>query len=143
MFLLDTAAFIELTSGQEGPVRAKVTWAESNNRVVRASVVSIGKLRSAIYDLAAQNERDNWTKRLNLAVKGLEDKSLLAEVDRRVAEQFAMLAVAKMLDEDGQDIGEAERLVVATAVAEGLTLLTTTPAHYEAARAQNLLVEKV
>lgn len=62
---------------------------------------------------------------------------------RRVADEFANL-VGTAMNANQADIGEAERFVIATAMAEGYTVLTTDIAPYEVARRDHsLLVEQV
>lgn len=129
MYLLDTQIFQDLVRGDSSDagcraVRDFIGLAEQRRQRVGASVISAAILR---YEISLEDPgpyRANWERRLDFALNNFVRAGALYEVDARTAEAWASLKALPLTDDDGDDLGDDERLVIATAAAHGLRLVS-------------------
>lgn len=129
MYLLDTEVFEDLVLGDLddshcAAVSQFVDQAERRQLRVGASVISVAMLRYDVSNLEAGPDRTNWEKRLSKAVARLTMKTALYDVDMQTADTWAMIKPVTLLDADGDDMGDDQRMVLASAVRHGLLLIT-------------------
>ncbi|HVQ08278.1 MAG TPA: hypothetical protein VMS43_07565 [Allosphingosinicella sp.] len=149
MYLLDTQLFADFVSADpDNPVYTRatsfVTLAEQRHLRVSISVVTIGMIRSEVSQLPAGPIRGNWERRLDAAAHSWSQSTQLYEVDWKTVESWAIVKVMDLRDAAGDVLGDDERLVVATALAHSLRLVTSTPEIYApVAQALGLNIEAV
>ncbi|MGN6772550.1 MAG: type II toxin-antitoxin system VapC family toxin [Rhizobiaceae bacterium] len=148
MYLLDTQALTDLTSGSENKVRDRVRRATQHNQDVKASVVSFGLLKARILSIKDSAGRDVWEKRFEIARRTMRTAGDMLEVTEATAMEFAFVNNLHLFsyNREGLEIplGDGDRLVLSTAISEGFTLLTTDVRGYrEAVDIRNLLIEEI
>ena len=129
MYLLSTAALGDLVSRDEA--RPVFGWLNANRpgaTELFASVVSFGIVASSIEDLP-KHDRGEWRRLLQEGRRRFVEQGTLIDVDLPIIETWASsLRGLEVMDqaEDGErfDLGEDERLVIATAIARSLTLVS-------------------
>lgn len=128
MYLLDTRVFQDLVRGDSDAdctaVREFIARAEQRRQRVGASVISVAMLRYDIALLDPGPYRDNWERRLGFALNNFVRTGALYEVDSRTADIWASLKAMPLTDGEGDELGDDERLVIATALAHSLRLLS-------------------
>ncbi len=148
MYLLDTQALTDLVAGGDNAVTDRVGRAEMQNHDVKASVVSFGLLKAAIMAMSDTSARDLWERRFEVARRRMRSLGNLLEVSEAIGIEFAFLRDLDLFQRDsvGGDgpLGDGDRLVLATAISEGFTLLTQDGRGYqEAVRHRGLSLEEV
>ena len=137
MYLLATREFADLASRDEG--RAIFRWlatADPGPRDLFVSAISIGIVASSIEDMPKQ-ERGHWRRLLAEARRLFVDKNTVVPVDLPIVDTWASdlrgLEIYDEEDEGGDrfELGEGERLVIAVAIARGLTLVSQPRAYLD------------
>ncbi|WP_288350727.1 hypothetical protein [uncultured Thalassospira sp.] len=130
MYLFDSQAFSDFVSGDT----SKAAWGffskeEKSGRDVLVSRISIGLLSAEIENLQAM-DRINWRKRLSNARRLFEVNRLVREVTSHVVDEWAEIRNMELQDSNGAPLGDSETLVIATAIAHQLSLVTSSPNIY-------------
>ena len=137
MYMLASQELADLAS--RDPEKAIARWLHRLNlgaRDVFVSVISLGILASSIEDLPRQR-RDEWRRLLAEARRTFQDTGGILDVDLRVVDIWATQLKAIELFEvnhvsgDTRPLGEDERLVIATAIAHGHTLVSRPRAYLD------------
>lgn len=126
MYLLDTPVVLQLVSrNKDLPVFAWLESAKPDQDSVFVSVISMGQIQNDIEALGPQS-RNHWRRLYQEGRQLLNDRHRLIEVDLAIVDVWqAELRGAHLQDvEDaGESLGEDDRLVIATAIARGYTLV--------------------
>jgi predicted nucleic acid-binding protein len=131
MYLLDTQALADLVSGGDNATRSFASQAEAEDREVRVSVISLGALRAEIDAIIDPAERENWDRRFQITFSRLRSDGRILDVELRISLEWAILKnMGDLVDKGGREIGDDERLVIATAIIERLILVTSSPERY-------------
>lgn len=132
MYLLDTQALTDLVSGHDNAAREFVANAERRNLDVRVSVISFGALKAEIGEIKDPCEKENWGQRFEITLNHYRTNGKLLDVDRRISLEWALLKYMDLPTKDkNKQLGDDERLVVATALVERLVLVTSSPKLYQ------------
>lgn len=125
MYLLDTQQLIDLFSKrQDRPIFVWLSNARPGRHDLFASVVSLGILAHGIERLAPP-ERSNWRRLFQEGRRQFEGQGGIVDVDYAVIDDWQRaLRGAAFIPPEGKAVGEDQRLVYATAIARGLTLVT-------------------
>lgn len=130
MFLLDTQALTDFVRGDDNPARKFCVTAENQKLEIGASVVSLGALKAEIDQFTDPSERETWEKRFDIALNKFEDRDQLFDVEKRIAIEWSIIKNMPLYTEEDEELGDDERLVVATALIDRLTLVTSFPHRY-------------
>ena len=131
MYLLGTDQFGDLASlDQERAVFAWLATATPRRNELFVSVLSIGVLANTI-EGKDNPERDNWRRLLSEARRQFNDAGLVIDVDQSIVDVWAALRGLGLDYDDGEAVGDDELLVVATAIARDLTLVTRPEAYHQ------------
>ncbi len=129
MYLLSTPTLADLVGrDQARPVFDWLRQARPGATELFASVVSFGIVASSIEDLP-KHERGDWRRLLQEGRRQFVEKGTIIDVDLPIVDTWASaLRGLSLLEEaeDGErfDLGEDERLVIATAIARSFTLVS-------------------
>ena len=126
MYLLDSQVVFDLFSRDEN--RAIFQWLAEAGRDVRqlfVSVISLGQIAHAIEDLPPP-ERNHWRRLFQEGRRVLEDRGSLIDVDMAIVDVWeSSLRGARLIDVAGaeEELGEDDRLIIATAIARNYVLV--------------------
>jgi hypothetical protein len=116
-FLLSTPAVTQLVSRKPNNVR---DWSKQHRPVdVSASVISLAIIESELHDYKGI-DRLNWLRYVQDFKHQFQREGRLLPVDVKVANLYSLLRGFPLV-EDGEPIGEDEKMILATAIALGLT----------------------
>ena len=130
MYLLGSQEFADLTSRDEG--RTIFRWLKATplgSSDLFVSALSIGILANTIEDLPP-SERQQWRRLLAAARREFDALGAIIPVDLEIADAWsAHLRGRDLFEEDPitgdrELLGEDTRLIIATAIARNLTLVT-------------------
>jgi hypothetical protein len=144
-FLLSGSALLEMSLVRETLVKA---WARDKPAAqLRLSLIGVGMARATVYDLPPES-RNAWSRSLEHRLNELQqDSGRPIPLDERVfAEWFAIRTVTPLqhsvIDKDGQsileDIGQDQRLEIATALAYAMKLVDPWKPFHDQLRAMGL-----
>jgi predicted nucleic acid-binding protein len=135
MYLLGTQELTDLFS--RDPARPIIAWLRETqpaDNQLFVSVISLGILAHQIEDLDP-GSRNHWRRLYAEGRRSLADKGSIIDVDMAIVDQWATsLRGLDLTEEDGLtgdrfEMGEDSRLVIATAITRGYSLVTRiTPA---------------
>jgi predicted nucleic acid-binding protein len=124
VYLLGADQFQEVASRDRD--RAIFKWLATSapgRNDVFVSVLAIGILSHSIEDLD-NPERDNWRRRVSEARQQFNATGSVIDVDQSIVDVWATLRGLSFNYDDGEPVGDDELLIVATAIARDLTLVT-------------------
>jgi predicted nucleic acid-binding protein len=127
VYLLSDQCFADLAS--RDPERGVARWlaeARPGPKELYVSAVSIGMVAAEIERLAPA-ERGPWRRLLAEARRVFLERDCVLDVDLSVVDAWTTLRNLELAVDDGdgvRPVGEDTRLVVATAIARDLTLVT-------------------
>lgn len=127
MYLLDTQLVMDLLSLDQG--RPIFVWLRENRPAetdLFVSVISLGQIAHAIEGMEP-GPRNHWRRLLREGRRKLEGLASVIEVDGTIVDVWSSdLRGDNLQDVDGADesLGEDDRLVIATAIARGYSLVT-------------------
>ena len=139
MYLLDTQILMDLLSKDQS--RAVFNWlgtVKPGRNDLFISVLSLGQIAHAIEDMEPA-DRNHWRRLLQEGRRLFEDAGGVIDVDAAVVDVWranlrgCLLSDIETADED---LGEDDRLIIASAIARGYTLVT------ESTRAITEIVER-
>lgn len=131
MYLLATEQFADLTSRDANrPIARWLKTAAPGRIELFISVISIGVVADSIEDQPSP-DRGNWRRLLSEARRQFADHGCIIDVDQAVAEAWAGLRGIRLNYDDGEPVGDDMLLVVATAIARDLTLVTERQAFHD------------
>jgi predicted nucleic acid-binding protein len=137
MYLVDSQEFADLASRDQG--RAISSWLKATRPgrlELFVSALSIGIVAQTIEDLP-QTERGHWRRLLSEARRSFIENGAVIPVDLQIVDTWASsLRGVDLFYEDEssgyrEPLGEDTRLVLATAIARGLTLVSRSAAHLD------------
>jgi predicted nucleic acid-binding protein len=147
MYLLGSQEFADLTSRDEG--RTIFQWLKATplgSSDLFVSALSIGMLANTIEDLPPP-EREQWRRLLAAARRQFEALGGIIPVDLEIVDAWsAHLRGRELFEEDPaagyrEMLGEDTRLIIATAIARNLTLVTRRePYHDEIINSSTLTI---
>jgi predicted nucleic acid-binding protein len=130
MYLLGTQEFADLAS--RDPVRPIVSWlkqVQPSRNDLFISAISVGILHNSV-EAMQQQERENWRRQLTQAKRTFAGAGGIIDVSMDIVETWASsLRGLDLIEEDPTtgdkvQLGEDQRLVVATAIRRGYTMVT-------------------
>lgn len=128
MYVLDTQALADFVQGDENTARQFLRNAERQNQQVYVSIISFGALKAGIDSIADSAKRDTWVQRFNIAID--QFRPMLFNVEERTSLEWAILKNMDIRTASGEELGDDERLILATAIIESKALVTSTPEIY-------------
>lgn len=131
MYLLGSDAFKDLASRDRS--RAVFGWlagARPGPSQLFASVISLGVLAFTIEQQPAP-ERDHWRRLLAEARRDFAGQGALIDIDAAIAAEWSRLRGLLLHYDDGEEVGDDELLVVATALARDLTLVARREGYHQ------------
>lgn len=149
MYLLGSQELADLVSGEEGrPIFNWLDAAEPGEDDLFVSVISLGLVAQMIESLPIV-DREPWRRVLARGRRALEERGSVIDVDMAIVDVWASsLRGEPLVEVDPEtsieyDLGEDERLVVATAIARNYSLVTrrTEPLDAIASRTTLTIVE--
>jgi predicted nucleic acid-binding protein len=130
MYLLGTQEFTDLASRDTAcPIFAWLQEVKPSQTDLFISAISVGILHSSVEALQ-QQDRENWRRLLAQAKRSFDNAGGIIDVDMGIVETWAgSLRGLDLIEEDPAtggkvQLGEDARLVVATAIRRGYTLVT-------------------
>jgi len=127
MYLLDSQQVMDLLSRDES--RQIFDWlaeAKPKQTDLFVSIISLGQIADTIEQLPA-SERNHWRRLLQEGRREFQEAGSLVDVDAAVVDAWqANLRGQHLADIENadEDLGEDDRLIVATAIARNYTLVT-------------------
>ncbi|WP_102325718.1 PIN domain-containing protein [Komagataeibacter saccharivorans] len=127
MYLLDSQQVMDLLSRDQN--RQIFQWlAEANPKKsdLFVSIISLGQIADTIERMAAR-ERNHWRRLLQEGRRQFQEAGSLVDVDAAVVDAWqSNLRGQHLADIENADeeLGEDDRLIVATAIARNYTLVT-------------------
>ncbi len=149
MYLLGSQELADLVSGEEGrPIFNWLGVAEPREDDLFVSVISLGLVAQMIEALPGI-DREPWRRVLARGRRALEERGSVIDVDMTIVDVWASsLRGEPLVEIDPEtnieyDLGEDERLVIATAIARNYSLVTkrTEPLDAIASRTTLTIVE--
>jgi predicted nucleic acid-binding protein len=147
MYLLGTQEVVDLVKrDQKRPILVWLNTARPGRNDLFVSAISLGQLAQEI-ELTQQPARDQWRRVLQVARRGFESQGSIINVDMEVVDAWASnlrgrdLTVIDPVTGNSIQLGEDDRLVIATAIARGYSLVTQrTPALDEVTKRSKLTI---
>jgi predicted nucleic acid-binding protein len=120
--LLSTQALIDLIAGDEG-IREDASTIDATT--VQISAISIAQAKSLIYGLdPSEPLRVPLDELLANFIRQAERTDRIRNFDFSAADRYAPLGTLQLLDAEGDEVSSEMRMVLATAWANELTVLT-------------------
>ncbi|MER9138125.1 type II toxin-antitoxin system VapC family toxin [Mesorhizobium sp. M0830] len=132
-YLLDTSILSAFAPGRPALAKGVANWivAQGEEQTLFIPVIAITEIEKGIRKLdraGAKNRADSLTVWLNDTIEGFADRILAVNAD--IARRAGRMEEA--VSAKGKNPGLADILIAATAVANGLTVVTANVRHFEA-----------
>ena len=127
MYLLDSQQVMDLLSrDRTRPVFEWLAEAKPRQTDLFVSIISLGQIADTIEEMAP-NERNHWRRLLQEGRRDFEEQGSLIDVDAAIVDAWQAGLRGRHLgdipDAD-EELGEDDRLIVATAIARDYALVT-------------------
>jgi len=127
MYLLDSQVVFDLFSrDRDRPIFQWLDEARPSDKQLFISVISLGQIAHAIEELSPQ-QRNQWRRLFQEGRRVLEDQGSLIDVDMAIVDVWQSSLRGNRLIEvpdAEEELGEDDRLIIATAIARNYVLVT-------------------
>lgn len=144
MYLLDTAVLTELIRGASDVFSKQLKSLEKSGGGISASIISFAVLKTKINQINAPADRDIWERRFERGLASFKKGHLILDIDENVAFEWSLVQTIPLTNRDGTEIGDNDRLVIASALTGKKTLVTFWSEIYQdLVRDRNLSVQSI
>lgn len=127
MYLLSTELLTRLVRGADQKLAQFIENKQGSQIPIFAAVPSFAILHWDISAIGDAVQKNIWQTRYDIASNKFDRDGLIAEISYNAVKYWSILSAVNLTDTAGRDIGDMERLVIATAAARNWRLLLHKP----------------